>query len=771
MKNVRSFIARLITRIAVALLVLMLGAFNSLSPVHAASTYATKKDLTNQIRLLKKQNPSLKLTTLTAFSRAPLTYDFAIQKVCTSFKWPVSPKQYSRCRAYAEKNELLAAPLEVNPANPKTARITTEQLNTLLTRSLSLARNKKSTNTTSANFTSQPPSTGTKTTTVTSSSSSVPPRVLAQGPTVARDASSFDVQFFSTVQLDAPLPKQFYVGELYLLSGTVRSGTTNEIFAFTCSQNGNCDSTTNYTSTVANDRFSIPVYFDQPGSFNIGIVPGRSGESRLAPIDVLAQEPPVADSGNQNAPAAQNLRTGYASGKTSFSWDKNGFTITANTPVFTRVVVFQNTTRADILTRQGATTIKPDSLIFKNFKPGAAWWIVEQNGTASSPVSITLTEQQFYKVETKNISVSALKDWYAEASGTLNFRGRAINPLSNRLVVTLPNGTVKETVINAQNYSAGDDITFSYALDRSGVYIFEINDLNGAAAVNVPVYVGGLTPLIPDFFATHDQKLSTTPVGDIHAARQTMLRLINTDRQNNGIAPVVLDDSLNGVAQGHSQSMLTNNFFGHTDTLGRTPDDRRRAAHIQTPIRENLGKSSSIELAQAGLMRSPVHRDAILDPTMKRVGIGIVKNAEGYYLLTQNYSGNPLDESSVQNLKNELLTEANSFRQLKSMATLTEDAAASRAATEWATTMASQNFFELACPAQKTCPHATVSQAVRGQGIRSAYEVYTVRTGNQSGLSDELFAQTALSDGAYHTIGMGLAVGDFGDIYLVVLYL
>lgn len=35
--------------------------------------------------------------------------------------------------------------------------------------------------------------------------------------------------------------------------------------------------------------------------------------------------------------------------------------------------------------------------------------------------------------------------------------------------------------------------------NQSGVYIIEVNGANGDAILNVPVYVGDIYPLIPDF--------------------------------------------------------------------------------------------------------------------------------------------------------------------------------------------------------------------------------------------------------------------------------
>lgn len=41
------------------------------------------------------------------------------------------------------------------------------------------------------------------------------------------------------------------------------------------------------------------------------------------------------------------------------------------------------------------------------------------------------------------------------------------------------------------------DLTIN--LNETGVYIFEVNDAGGQAIINIPIYVGDIYPLVPDF--------------------------------------------------------------------------------------------------------------------------------------------------------------------------------------------------------------------------------------------------------------------------------
>ncbi len=760
-------------RFAVALVLLIV---TSLSYVHAdfqttfshvvtlmgtdykADTLATKKGFSKIVKALKKEHKNFKSFSL--FSRSSVDFNLAVTKLCASQQWPVSPKSYTNCRAFAEQNGFLASPLVSKPTSPRAVKLTNLQLATLIARSVDFA-------TTNAGKISSDVHSASN-----DVSSTLPSRKMPTNAVSSASDGKIDVHFFSTVQLDEPLPKKFYVGEVYLLSGTVRSGKTDSVFAFTCPITSGCGSTRNFARDTKGDTFSIPIYFDTPGNFNLGIIPGHSGESRLADITVVSDEPSTYT--RTSAPAASATMVKYSKGVTTFSWNANGFSNAASesTPHFSRLVVFQNSQRADFLFRQQLTSFSPESLYFKGFLPGSANWMIMQDGTRSTIQNISLVTQHFYKHEAGALSLENFSDYTSSPQGaSIRFTGVAKTTIAKTLAVTLPNGTVKEYVQAEKDFAAGSRLSFTIPTPDAGTYIFEINDTLGSAALNAPVYVGNGIPLLPDFFELNEQKLSTAPVGTLSDVRANMLNLINRDRAANGLSMVTLDTALNNVAQNHTQSMVDQNFFGHVNPQGKSPDDRRRSANIQTPIRENLGKSTSLEHVEQGLMRSPIHRDALLDPRMKKVGIGVVKTADGYFLVTQNFSGDQLNQSTLSDVKRALLDQAQATRGSKGLSLFREDPNGTSAANLWSTAMASNKFFSLSAPAGcSNCPGDTITQTVRSQGIHEAFEVYIVKTSNQSVLVDELVGQNGMVDSTNNRISIGLSVGDFGEIYMVVLY-
>ena len=88
--------------------------------------------------------------------------------------------------------------------------------------------------------------------------------------------------------------------------------------------------------------------------------------------------------------------------------------------------------------------------------------------------------------------------------------------------------------------------------------------------------------------------------------------------------PVVLSNTLAGVAYGHANDMAVNNYFEHEDLQGKTPSDRVRATGYQEKlVGENIayGPKSIDEVVQ-GWMDSPGHCENIMDPRFVEMGLG-----------------------------------------------------------------------------------------------------------------------------------------------------
>ena len=115
------------------------------------------------------------------------------------------------------------------------------------------------------------------------------------------------------------------------------------------------------------------------------------------------------------------------------------------------------------------------------------------------------------------------------------------------------------------------------ALEVGMVYDIEVNDADGSAIVNAPVYVGDVWPFLPDFRDLSPRSYDTNALNfptDLNSRRKLVLDLINVARKRYGVEAVFQDAKLDKLAQDHSQNQINQNFFGHVDPQGRSPSQR-----------------------------------------------------------------------------------------------------------------------------------------------------------------------------------------------------
>lgn len=580
----------------------------------------------------------------------------------------------------------------------------------------------------------------------------VPARAPALAVASPHPASTISQTFFTNIVLDAPLPNHFYLDEVYFIEGRLNQAA-DEIFLFLCRDGQGCDSSIDFVedTTQNGTRFKVGVHFKEAGNFQIGMIPGRSGSSPVSNISVLPEPP--AQTGGQ---VPTGLSAAYRRGKPTFTWNGSN--------ELTRLVIFQNQKRRDYLFRQNTTSYSPSSADFEGFKKGQAGWLVFGNAAATATQELRLGIQDFYKADATAVEIRELNELLTQP-GELVFTAKALKKISKKAAVTLPNGTVSEFEIAGSDIAAGNDIRITRNLASTGTYIFEVNDPEGGAVVNVPIYVGNEFPLLPDYFALHPPVLETAPIVSLSQSRQELISLINADRGAHGLSSVSLSEPLNIVAQAHSEDMVSRSFFGHVNPSGQAPDDRRKAANYRASIRENLAKSTSLQAAEQGLMRSPIHRDALLDPSMTRVGLGITKNSEGYVIVTQNFSADPISLGDLPNLGNELFDAANMKRGTLGLDGLAHSNLLRQISQNWSSRMAVENFFGVT-----DNQGGKLVDYARNQGVNSSMQIHVVKVSEPSLLGEQLSKQSGLSTSSHTQIGVGLSMNDIGELYMTTLY-
>jgi uncharacterized protein YkwD len=117
--------------------------------------------------------------------------------------------------------------------------------------------------------------------------------------------------------------------------------------------------------------------------------------------------------------------------------------------------------------------------------------------------------------------------------------------------------------------------------------------------------------------------------------------LINTARAGAGVPAVALDPALSAIARAHSAAMRDLGFFDHVDPQGQSFNDRLRAAgQPYSSAGENLARvfnaPDPAAFAHQRLLESGEHRTTMLNPIYDRVGVGVVRSGDTYWI-TQLY--------------------------------------------------------------------------------------------------------------------------------------
>ncbi|GAA3922053.1 CAP domain-containing protein [Actinoplanes auranticolor] len=126
---------------------------------------------------------------------------------------------------------------------------------------------------------------------------------------------------------------------------------------------------------------------------------------------------------------------------------------------------------------------------------------------------------------------------------------------------------------------------------------------------------------------TTSQALSTDPGGSV---QQQALTLVNENRRRGGCDKLTVDRRLIVAANRHAAEMARRGYFAHEDLRGQRAGDRVEDAGYQwSRYGENIarGQDSVAEVVD-GWMKSPEHRENIMDCALREVGVGLAFSAD-----------------------------------------------------------------------------------------------------------------------------------------------
>lgn len=181
---------------------------------------------------------------------------------------------------------------------------------------------------------------------------------------------------------------------------------------------------------------------------------------------------------------------------------------------------------------------------------------------------------------------------------------------------------------------------------------------------------------------------------DLTGLRQHALRLVNEDRQAQGLPAVSADPVLDRIAQSHAADQLSRDYYGHVSPEGKDVQARYLGAGGEKwrLIEENVSTCkrcapSADEVADLhrGWMNSPGHRQNILRRGIDRMGFGIA-GEDGRVYAVQTFSGpgssgeGAEQAASPQTLQAAALRAVNAAREKAGVAPLSQSAALSAGA-------------------------------------------------------------------------------------------
>lgn len=109
-----------------------------------------------------------------------------------------------------------------------------------------------------------------------------------------------------------------------------------------------------------------------------------------------------------------------------------------------------------------------------------------------------------------------------------------------------------------------------------------------------------------------------------------LVRLLNRERRRAGLHALKRHGKLDQAARTHSQDMANHQFVGHHSPSTGTPAQRvQRTGAVATVVRENVAMAYSTRELHDGWMDSRGHRENILSPEVRQVGIAVVPRQEG----------------------------------------------------------------------------------------------------------------------------------------------
>ena len=129
-------------------------------------------------------------------------------------------------------------------------------------------------------------------------------------------------------------------------------------------------------------------------------------------------------------------------------------------------------------------------------------------------------------------------------------------------------------------------------------------------------------------------------VNDSNVWADEVVNLVNVQRQQQQLEPLVVDPHLTQIAIIKAQDMIQSHYFTHESPFYGQPWDLATVFHYDfTSYGENIAKNfDSPQAVVDAWMQSPKHQENILKSSYSYIGVGIKKNSDGNYYWVQHFA-------------------------------------------------------------------------------------------------------------------------------------
>jgi uncharacterized protein YkwD len=526
---------------------------------------------------------------------------------------------------------------------------------------------------------------------------------LTQFPEVTQDiavvAGAYPTTTFTGITLQATLPKTMVAHTYYAINAT----TTASMVKLLLQNEAGKQWLWEYKPDQGKVRFDLQ--FPDAGTYKVAIIADNVTKAASVPVAVRSNwnevltDPLPAVTSPQFVAAETNLTTLSWTGEKQNAVVKliceqgaksvERFIVSPDQKWQLDYQIFAGFVEGSINCRLAQSQFNSSFSLTKQWSPSTNW-------------SFDAIEHHFRTWIKSNISVDTLP-LFTKAN-QITFTGKASIPLSNFAAVINPDGSVKVFPLGepeSQTFASNKPWSLPVDLSRDGVYFLEINDTQGIAVLNTPIYKVTGIPVLPDFVDMQSglviEQKSTITAQQKQAMMQDLVTRINAVRAGQGKNPVTLDSDLSRFAQAHADDMVAQDYFSHRDRAGKGPDERKLPFNILQPVGENIAFSVDIPDVDAGLRRSAVHLLNILDSRWSRVGIGLARAKDGLLYAVEEFStrsfiANPFTDIEKEQLAQRTLDRINVNRQSAGLSPLLRGTEFRAAMLNWATAPRSTNL-------------------------------------------------------------------------------